>query len=248
MCGHLKIDNLIGTKTERCIVWRTFNFASAPRWTLVWRSRISGGVGALVPWLPIKAYRPCPSFTEAKYKYTRQGQSLNEVRTQRRVCHSEALWYMCFVDNGHCALRSHPTSSRHHDAMVSSPVAHNATEAPSSGDTIPLETDPDRKELSPLLSGREEKTQCRTVTQWLRCMIHLQRCRCKGLDISRDGEPKRNNCRRANVANCSGMQVVFARRQGTMDDITMDDSFGAMKEDADVPAPGGTKEADEDKN
>lgn len=43
--------------------------------------RISGGVGALVPWLPIKAYRPCPSFTEAKYKYTRQGQSLNEVCT-----------------------------------------------------------------------------------------------------------------------------------------------------------------------
>ncbi|CAN0063320.1 unnamed protein product [Ectocarpus sp. 8 AP-2014] len=83
-------------------------------------SRISGGVGALVPWLPIKAYRPCPSFTEAKYKYTRQGQSLNEV--------------------------------------------------------------------------------------------------------------------------------VFARRQGTMDDITMDDSFGAMKEDAGVPAPGGTKEADDGKD
>ncbi|CAB1117473.1 unnamed protein product [Ectocarpus sp. CCAP 1310/34] len=46
--------------------------------------RISGGVGALVPWLPIKAYRPCPSFTEAKYKYTRQGQSLNEVVFARR--------------------------------------------------------------------------------------------------------------------------------------------------------------------
>ncbi|CAM9181150.1 unnamed protein product [Scytosiphon promiscuus] len=46
--------------------------------------RISGGVGALIPWLPIKAYRPCPAFTEAKYKYTRQGQSLNEVVFARR--------------------------------------------------------------------------------------------------------------------------------------------------------------------
>eukprot|EP00903_Cladosiphon_okamuranus_P015740 g14528.t1 len=46
--------------------------------------RISGGVGALVPWLPIKAYRPCPAFTAAKYKYTRQGQSLNEVVFARR--------------------------------------------------------------------------------------------------------------------------------------------------------------------
>ncbi|CAM9973650.1 unnamed protein product, partial [Hapterophycus canaliculatus] len=46
--------------------------------------RISGGVGALLPWLPIKAYRPCPAFTEAKYKYTRQGQSLNEVVFARR--------------------------------------------------------------------------------------------------------------------------------------------------------------------
>lgn len=39
-----------------------------------------------------------------------------------------------------------------------------------------------------------------------------------------------------------GSQVVFARRQGTMNDITMDDSFGAMKDDADVAAPGSTKE------
>lgn len=44
------------------------------------------------------------------------------------------------------------------------------------------------------------------------------------------------------------MQVVFARRQGTMDDITMDDSFGAMKEGADVPASDGAKEGDEGKN
>lgn len=41
--------------------------------------RIAGGVGALLPWLPIKAYRPCPAFVEAKYKYSRQGQSLDEV-------------------------------------------------------------------------------------------------------------------------------------------------------------------------
>lgn len=41
------------------------------------------------------------------------------------------------------------------------------------------------------------------------------------------------------------LQVVFARRQGTMNDITMDDSFGAMKDDVDVdaPAPNATKES-----
>ncbi|CAM9415173.1 unnamed protein product [Discosporangium mesarthrocarpum] len=40
---------------------------------------IAGGVGALLEWWPIKAYRPCPSFLAAKYTYSRQGQSLNEV-------------------------------------------------------------------------------------------------------------------------------------------------------------------------
>ncbi|CAM9197865.1 unnamed protein product [Choristocarpus tenellus] len=41
--------------------------------------RIVGGVGAFFEWWPVKAYRPCPSFTAAKYKYDRQGQTLNEV-------------------------------------------------------------------------------------------------------------------------------------------------------------------------
>ncbi|CAM9864119.1 unnamed protein product [Ascophyllum nodosum] len=46
--------------------------------------RIAGGMGALLPWLPVKAYRPCPAFVEAKYKYSRQGQSLDEVVFARR--------------------------------------------------------------------------------------------------------------------------------------------------------------------
>lgn len=41
------------------------------------------------------------------------------------------------------------------------------------------------------------------------------------------------------------LQVVFARRQGTMSDITMDDSFGAMKdEDGAASAPSDAKEGD----
>lgn len=35
----------------------------------------------MIPWFPVKAYRPCPSFVAAKYKYDRAGQSLDEVST-----------------------------------------------------------------------------------------------------------------------------------------------------------------------
>jgi hypothetical protein len=41
--------------------------------------RIVGGLGAIVDWWPIKAYRPCPELTKAKKPYQRSGQSLDEI-------------------------------------------------------------------------------------------------------------------------------------------------------------------------
>lgn len=41
--------------------------------------RIIGGLGRVINWWPIKAYRPCPDFIRAKGNYKRAGQSL-EVR------------------------------------------------------------------------------------------------------------------------------------------------------------------------
>lgn len=41
--------------------------------------RIPGGVGAVLTWWPIKAYRPCPELIKAKKKYRRSGQSLDEI-------------------------------------------------------------------------------------------------------------------------------------------------------------------------
>lgn len=41
--------------------------------------RILGGIGALLPWIPIKAYRPCPNFIEAGGTYQRSGQGLDEI-------------------------------------------------------------------------------------------------------------------------------------------------------------------------
>ncbi|CAI0441695.1 unnamed protein product [Linum tenue] len=45
------------------------------------KGRIQGGIAA-VPgfgWWPIKAYRPCPGFVASGGRYTRQGQSMDEV-------------------------------------------------------------------------------------------------------------------------------------------------------------------------
>ncbi|CAM9606811.1 unnamed protein product [Heterosigma akashiwo] len=42
---------------------------------------MQGGI-ATIPgfgWWPIKVWRPCPAHLAAGYRYTRQGQSLNEV-------------------------------------------------------------------------------------------------------------------------------------------------------------------------
>jgi len=41
--------------------------------------RILGGIGVLLPWWPIKAYRPCPNFINAGGQYQRSGQGLDEI-------------------------------------------------------------------------------------------------------------------------------------------------------------------------
>ena len=41
--------------------------------------RISGGMGAVLPWFPIKVYRPCPSYLAAGYQYKREGQTVDQV-------------------------------------------------------------------------------------------------------------------------------------------------------------------------
>ena len=46
--------------------------------------RIQGGLGVVVKWWPIKAYRPCPDYLKAKKKYQRAGQSLDEIAFGRK--------------------------------------------------------------------------------------------------------------------------------------------------------------------
>lgn len=41
--------------------------------------RIPGGIGAVLPWIPIKAYRPCPNFIANGGFYERSGQGLDEI-------------------------------------------------------------------------------------------------------------------------------------------------------------------------
>jgi hypothetical protein len=41
--------------------------------------RIAGGIGAVFPWIPIKAYRPCPNFIDNGGNYQRSGQGLDEI-------------------------------------------------------------------------------------------------------------------------------------------------------------------------
>jgi len=41
--------------------------------------RITGGIGAVLDWWPIKAYRPCPNFLESGGLYQRSGQGLDEI-------------------------------------------------------------------------------------------------------------------------------------------------------------------------
>lgn len=46
--------------------------------------RIIGGLGAVVKWWPIKAYRPCGELVKAKKTYRRAGQSLDEIAFGRK--------------------------------------------------------------------------------------------------------------------------------------------------------------------
>lgn len=46
--------------------------------------RIIGGLGAVVGWWPIKAYRPCPDYLKKNKRYTRAGQSLEEIAFGRK--------------------------------------------------------------------------------------------------------------------------------------------------------------------
>ena len=41
--------------------------------------RILGGIGTVLDWWPIKAYRPCPNLIERGGRYDRAGQGLDEI-------------------------------------------------------------------------------------------------------------------------------------------------------------------------
>ena len=41
--------------------------------------RICGGIGAVLDWWPIKAYRPCPQYIDRGGFYQRSGQGLDEI-------------------------------------------------------------------------------------------------------------------------------------------------------------------------
>mmetsp|Transcript_17241 Transcript_17241/g.41379 ORF Transcript_17241/g.41379 Transcript_17241/m.41379 type:complete len:134 (+) Transcript_17241:115-516(+) len=41
--------------------------------------RIIGGIGTVLEWWPIKAYRPCPNFVDRGGQYVRAGQGLDEI-------------------------------------------------------------------------------------------------------------------------------------------------------------------------
>ncbi|KAL3942095.1 MAG: hypothetical protein SGBAC_003662 [Bacillariaceae sp.] len=41
--------------------------------------RITGGLGAVFDWFPVKAYRPCPNYIDKGGFYSRSGQGLDEI-------------------------------------------------------------------------------------------------------------------------------------------------------------------------
>ncbi|DBA94809.1 hypothetical protein WJX77_004797 [Trebouxia sp. C0004] len=43
------------------------------------QGRIAGGLGAVVGWFPIKAYRPCPAAVKGNISYIRKGQITDDV-------------------------------------------------------------------------------------------------------------------------------------------------------------------------
>mmetsp|Transcript_1205 Transcript_1205/g.2235 ORF Transcript_1205/g.2235 Transcript_1205/m.2235 type:complete len:141 (+) Transcript_1205:448-870(+) len=47
--------------------------------SLLYHQSILGGIGTVLTWWPIKAYRPCPNFIERGGRYVRSGQGLDEI-------------------------------------------------------------------------------------------------------------------------------------------------------------------------
>ena len=41
--------------------------------------KIQGGIATVLPWWPIKVFRPCPSYQAAGYVYKREGQTMDQV-------------------------------------------------------------------------------------------------------------------------------------------------------------------------
>jgi hypothetical protein len=41
--------------------------------------KIQGGIATVLPWWPIKVFRPCPAYLEAGYVYRREGQTMDQV-------------------------------------------------------------------------------------------------------------------------------------------------------------------------
>lgn len=60
-------DSCSDTRTHAFLFSFFFNF------------RIEGGIGTILKWWPIKAYRPCPNFIDKGGFYQRSGQGLDEI-------------------------------------------------------------------------------------------------------------------------------------------------------------------------
>jgi len=60
--------------------------------------RIEGGIGTILTFWPIKAYRPCPNFIENGGFYTRSGQGLDEIAFGRDSKYDpnndDSYWWM----------------------------------------------------------------------------------------------------------------------------------------------------------
>ena len=41
--------------------------------------KVQGGIATVLPWWPIKVFRPCPAYLEAGYVYRREGQTMDQV-------------------------------------------------------------------------------------------------------------------------------------------------------------------------
>ncbi|KAK9816576.1 hypothetical protein WJX72_002142 [[Myrmecia] bisecta] len=48
-------------------------------WGCDGKGRVAGGIGAVAPWWPIKAYRPCPTAAKMGVKYSRKGQITDDM-------------------------------------------------------------------------------------------------------------------------------------------------------------------------